>query len=168
MPAAWRATSGDRSSLRAMAPHQARELVRRLRAAYPDPPIDDDTVELYTRMLQDLRYEDVDPVVDDLIATTMKLPTISRIRRAVIEPSLDIPTTEEAWVAVQKQHAEPHDLVRRAAALLGGSYNIRTSSEPELTRVRFAKVYDQLYRKAVDEALAAGVRAQRLQLRPAS
>ena len=151
-----------------MAPHQAREIVRRLRAAFPDPPIDDETVELYTRMLQDLHYDDVDPVVDDLIATVMKLPTIGRIRRAVIEPTLDIPTAEQAWTAIQKREGDVHELVARAAHLLGGTYNIRTSADPELTRVRFAKVYDPLYRKAVDEALAEGIRAQRKQLPRAS
>ena len=81
----------------------------------------------------------------------------------VIEPKLDIPTSEEAWVVVQS-HGEMHDLVKRAAFLLGGSYNIRTSADPELTRVRFAKVYDDLRRKEVDAQLAAGIRAQRMRL----
>ena len=148
-----------------MSPHQAREIVGRLRAAYPDPPMNEETQRLYARMLADLRYEDVDPVIDELIATVMKLPTVSRIRRAVIEPELDLPTAEEAWTAIQTRAADVHDLVRRAAQLLGGTYNIRTSEDPELTRVRFAKVYEPLYRKAVDEALAAGVREQRLSRR---
>ena len=151
-----------------MSPHQARELVRRLRAAYVDPPMDEETIDVYTRMLGDLRYDDVDPVVDELIATVMKLPTISRIRRAVIEPTLSFPTTDEAWLAIQTRNKEVHELVTHAATLLGGTFNIRTSEDPELTRVRFAKVYDQLYRKAVDRALAEGLRAQRMQLPRAS
>jgi hypothetical protein len=151
-----------------MAPHQARELIRRLRAAYPDSKWDNETEALYMRMLSDLRYEDVDPVVDELIATMMRLPTISRIRRAVIEPTLDFPTTEEAWIAIQTREKDVHELVKRTAALLGGTFNIRTSEDPELTRVRFAKVYDDLHRKAVDEALVEGVRAQRMKLARAS
>jgi hypothetical protein len=151
-----------------MAPHQARELVRRLQAAYVEAPWNDESIELYTRMLSDLRYEDVDPVMDDLIATMMRLPTISRIRRAVIEPTLDLPTTDEAWTAIQTRQHELHELVRLAASLLGGTYNLRTSEDPELTRVRFAKVYDHLYRKAVDQALAEGLRAQRMKLPRAS
>ena len=84
-----------------------------------------------------------------------------RHRRAVIEPTLDLPTAEEAWIAVQSRRSDVHELVHRAAALMGGGFNVRTSSDPELTRVRFAKVYDELRRRAVDEALVAGIRAAR-------
>jgi hypothetical protein len=147
-----------------MAPHEVREIVDRLRAAYPLTPMSTETVDLYARMLDDLPYEEVDPIVDDLIATVMALPTVSRIRRAVIEPTLEYPTAEEAWNAVQTRTKDLHELVARAAVLLGGSFNIRTSDDPELTRVRFAKVYDGLRRKAVDDALSAGLRARRLRL----
>jgi hypothetical protein len=146
---------------------QVREIIERLEAAFPDPPLKEETRKLYARMLGDLDFREVDPIVDELIATTMKLPTISRVRRAVIEPKLDIPTAEEAWIAVQS-HGEMHDLVKRVAHLLGGTYNIRTSDDPELTRVRFAKVYDDLRRKEVDAQLAAGIRAQRMKLTKAS
>ena len=111
--------------------------------------------------------EEVDPAVDELIATMLKLPTVSRVRRFVIEPKLDIPTAEEAWLAVQSR-GELHELVKRAVNLLGGTFNIRTSEDPELTRVRFAKVYDELRRKEVDQQLAAGIRAQRMKLSTAS
>ena len=84
-----------------MTPFEVREIVRRLAAAYPDPPLGDESADLYARMLVDLPYDTVDEVVDELIATAMKLPTVSRIRRAVVEPTLDIPTADEAWLAVQ-------------------------------------------------------------------
>ena len=129
--------------------------------------MDQETLDLYERMLVDLDYETVDPIVDDLIATVMKLPTISRIRRAVIEPDLDVPTTDEAWTLIQTRQELP-ELVAQAARLIGGTFNIRTSDDPELTRVRFAKVYDPMYRKAVDSALAQGIRAQRMKLPKAS
>jgi hypothetical protein len=151
-----------------MSPFEVRELVRRLRAAYPDPPLAEESEKLYERMLVDLDFAAVDPVVDELIATMMKLPTVSRIRRAVIEPTLSIPTADEAWLAVQMREGAVHELVAHVARLVGGGYNIRTSSDPELTRVRFVKVYDELRRKAVDRALADGVRAQRLKLQQAS
>jgi hypothetical protein len=128
----------------------------------------DETRKLYERMLTDLSYERADAVVDELIATTMRLPTISRVRRAIIEPELGIPTADEGWLAVQTREPELHELVAHVARLLGGTFNIRTSDDPELTRVRFVKVYEQLYREAVDEALAAGVRAERLRLSKAS
>src|ERR1700682_6028558 len=94
-------TSGRGGSVDVVTPFEVRELVRRLRAAYPEPPLSDDSADLYARLLVDLPYEAVDPVIDDLIATAMKLPTVSRIRRAVVEPTLDIPTADEAWLAVQ-------------------------------------------------------------------
>jgi hypothetical protein len=145
-----------------------RDVISRLKAAFPDPPVSAETEALYARMLADLEYAEVDPIVDELIATTMKLPSISRIRRAVIEPTLDFPTAEEAWVAVQGREKDLHELVRRAAQLLGGTFNIRTSDNPELTRVRFSKVYEAILRKAVDQELAAGIRAKRMQLPRAS
>ena len=151
-----------------MTPFEVREIVRRLAAAYPDPPLGEESADLYARMLVDLPYDAVDPAVDELIATAMKLPTVSRIRRAVVEPTLDIPTADEAWLAVQTRSGDLHELVAQVARLVGGTYNIRTSADPELARVRFVKVYDELRRKAVDRALAEGVRAQRLRLHKAS
>jgi hypothetical protein len=151
-----------------MSPFEVRELVARLAAAYPDPPMSTETQKLYERMLADLPYAKADPIIDELIATTMRLPTISRVRRAVIEPGLGIPTADEAWLAIQTHERDLHELVQHVARLLGGSFNIRTSDDPELTRTRFVKTYDQLFRKAVDEALVAGVRAERLQISKAS
>lgn len=161
-------SSGQSASVAVVTPFEVREIVRRLSAAYPDPPLGEESAELYARMLIDLPYETVDPVVDELIATAMKLPTISRIRRSVVEPSLAIPTADEAWLAVQTHAGDLHELVAQVARLVGGTYNIRTSGDPELARVRFVKVYEELRRKAVDRALAEGVRAQRLRLQQAS
>lgn len=123
-----------------------------------------ETHTLYSRLLADLDYADADAAIDNLIATTMKLPSISRVRRAVIEPMLELPTTEEAWVALQSRAEHVHPLVRRAATLMGGSFNLRTSSDPELTRVRFAKVYGELRRAAVDAALKTRARSVRMRL----
>jgi hypothetical protein len=150
-----------------MSPFEVKKIIARLRAAYPTSPMNAESEEVYGDLLRDLEYEDVDRVVDELIATAMRLPSISRIRRAVIEPTLDLPTAEDAWVAVQSRKSDVHELVHRAATLMGGSFNLRTSSDPELTRVRFVKVYEELRRTAVDEALVAGIRARRMK-RPLS
>jgi len=149
---------------RAVSPFELAQIIGRLRAAYCDPPMSEDTAVLYTDMLRDLEYESTDAAVDDLIATMSKLPTVARIRRTVIEPTLDLPSAEEAWIAVQSRQSDTHELVQRAAFLMGGSFNIRTSSDPELTRVRFAKVYEELRRVAVTRALVAGLRARRMKL----
>jgi hypothetical protein len=139
-------------------------LVDRLCAAFPDPPLSAESRALYCQFLIDLDYNDADEAIDNLIATVMKMPTVSRVRREVIEPMLDIPTAEEAWVALQSRQSDVHPLVARAATMMGGSFNLRTSSDPELTRVRFAKVYDDLRRTAVDAALKVRERTRRMRL----
>ena len=148
-----------------MNPFQVRELVGGLEAAFPDPPLADATGALYQRMLADLGDDDADAAIDELIATTARLPPIGRIRRAVIEPRLDLPTAE-GWLAVQGRGGLR--LVGRAAQLLGGTFNVGTSEDPELTRVRFARVYEGLRRREVDGRVAAGVRASRTRLPAAS
>ena len=49
-----------------MNPFEVREIVGRLAAAYPDPPMSDETRKLYERFLSDLPYEQTDVAVDDL------------------------------------------------------------------------------------------------------
>lgn len=147
-----------------MTTNQVSELVKRLEAAFPDPPMQDDTRKVYERLLVDLDYPETDAAIDTLIMTSGKLPTIGKIRRAVIEPLLDLPTAEEAWVAIQSRQPDLNPLAARAATLMGGSFNIRTSDDPELTRVRFAKVYDELRRQVVDAAIANRARNKRMKL----
>jgi hypothetical protein len=150
-----------------MTSREVTQIVDRLKAAYPATEISEATEAIYRRLLIDLRYDEVDTAVDTLIMTMMKLPTISRIRRTVIEPHLDLPTADEAWFAVQS-HADLNPLVARAATLMGGSFNLRTSSDPELSRVRFVKVYEDLRRAVIDEAISQRARAQRMKLSAAS
>lgn len=147
-----------------MTAREASAIVARLAAAFPDPPVSDETRHEYERLLVDLEYSETDAAVDTLIMTMMRLPTVSRIRRTVIEPLLDLPTADEAWVAIQTRQANLNPLVARTATLMGGSFNLRTSSDPELSRVRFVKVYDDLRRKVVDEAISARARARRLRV----
>lgn len=124
----------------------------------------DETRKVYERLLADLDYPEADIAIDNLIMTAGKLPTIGKIRRTVIEPLLDLPTAEEAWVAVQSREQNLNPLIARAVTLMGGSFNLRTSSDPELTRVRFAKAYDELRRHVVDTAIADRARSKRMKL----
>jgi hypothetical protein len=148
--------------------NQVTEIVNRLAAAFPDPVMAEGARHLYHRLLIDLEYDETDEAVDDLLMTMMKLPTISRIRRTVIEPLLDLPTADEAWAALQSRQQQLNPLVARTAALMGGSSNLRTSSDPELSRMRFVKVYDDLRRVVVDEAIVARARTKRMRLPKAS
>lgn len=147
-----------------MTTREVARIVARLAAAFPDPPMSDDTRHAYERLLADLDFPEADVAVDTLIMTAMRLPTIARIRRTVIEPLLDVPTADEAWLAIQSRQENPNPLVARTATLMGGSFNLRTSSDPELSRVRFVKVYEELRRKVIDEAVSARARARRLKV----
>lgn len=151
----------------AVTAREVTQIVDRLKAAYPGSEMPAETQAIYERMLIDLGYDETDVAVDTLIMTMMKLPTISRIRRTVIEPLLDLPTADEAWFAVQSR-GEMNPLVARTATLMGGSFNLRTSSDPELSRVRFVKVYEDLRRAVVDAAISQRARAQRMKLSAAS
>lgn len=124
----------------------------------------EETRRLYERLLVDLEHRETDEAIDTLIMTAGKLPTIARIRRTVIEPLLDLPTAEEAWVAIQSRQENLNPLVARAATLMGGSFNLRTSSDPELSRVRFGKAYEDLRRQVIDAAVADRARSKRMKL----
>lgn len=156
--------SGATGTVTFVTPDQVAELVKRLQAAFPDPPMSDETRKVYERLLTDLEYAETDAAVDTLIMTAGKLPTIGKIRRTVIEPLLDLPSADEAWVAIQSRQQDLNPLVARAATLMGGTFNVRTSSDPELTRVRFVKAYEELRRKIVDAAVADRARRKRMRI----
>jgi hypothetical protein len=120
-----------------------------------------ETHDEYCRMLADLPFAETDMAVEELEATWGRLPTIFRIRDAVISPTLNLPTAEEAWDVVQRR-GDRHELIGHVVNLFGGDWNIRTSADPELTRTRFIKAYEEQRRKAVNKALAAGARDRRL------
>lgn len=146
-----------------MTPFEVRKLVSRLAAAFPDPPISDETRKEYCRMLVDLPYPETDRAIEELEATWGKLPTIYRIRDAVITPMLDLPSADEAWDQVQRRKPDRHELVTKVVNLFGGDYNIRTSDDPELTRTRFTRTYEEHRRKTASQALTATLRGQRMQ-----
>jgi hypothetical protein len=158
------ALSADTASVGRVTAAQVSQIVARLQAAYPEVSMCVQTTKLYERLLVDLEFAETDVAVDELIMTSGRLPTIARVRRAVIEPLLDLPTAEEAWVAIQSRAEKLNPLVAKTATLMGGSFNLRTSSDPELSRVRFVKVYDELRRKVVDAAISERARAARMKL----
>ena len=86
----------------------------------------DETRALYERFLVDLPYDQADVTIDDLIATTMKLPTISRVRRSMMSGPRH-PDRRGGLVRSQSRQQDVHELVHHVINLMGGSYNIRTS-----------------------------------------
>ena len=74
-------------------------------------------------------------------------------------------STPEIMVLGEQDGTAERRLKEALAVLLGLG---ATVTRAYLARVRFVKVYDELRRKAVDRALAEGIRAQRLKLQAAS
>lgn len=133
---------------------QAQKLVNGLIAAYPEVQPREETVATFVRFLVDLEHHAAEEAIEDLIATSLSMPTIAAIRRLVINEELQLPTPAEAWLAVSEPtRAEVlHDLVKEARELLGGSWAIRTSDQPSITRAQYLKIYEELREKALQVA----------------
>lgn len=133
---------------------QAQKLVAVLCAAYPEVELREETVPTYVRFLVDLDRAAAEEAIEDLIATSLTMPTVAAIRRQVINEQLKLPTAAEAWLSVSdsKKVEELHDLAKEARELLGGSWAIRTSDQPSITRAQYLKIYEELREKTLREA----------------
>lgn len=140
---------------------EAQKLVALLVAAYPEVELREETVPTYVRFLVDLDRRAAEEAVEDLIATSVAMPTAAAIRRQVINEELQLPTAAEAWISVSdtaSKAEELHELAKEARELLGGSWAIRTSDQPSITRAQYLKIYDELREKTL---LAANRRSRR-------
>ncbi len=135
-------------------PHEAEGLVDRLLDAYPGVPLRSSTRETYVGWLRDLELDEVEPVVDEMIAVSVELPTIAEIRRRVVEEGMDLPDPMDAWRMVSERGSEIHELVKEVVELFGGLWNIRTSESPDITRAQFLKAYDAAREKRLRAANA--------------
>jgi hypothetical protein len=133
---------------------QAEKLVDILIAAYPEVAMREETFATYVRFLVDLDKGAVEEALEDLIATSLAMPTIAAIRRQVINEELQLPTAAEAWVAISDstRTEELHDLAKEARELLGGSWAIRTSDQPSITRAQYLKIYEELRERTLRDA----------------
>jgi hypothetical protein len=101
--------------------------------------------------------------VDELIATASTMPTIAEIRRTVMERKTDLPTAVEAWISVCERGREIHELTREVAQLFGGTWGIRTSEEPDITRTQFIKTFEAARERRLRELNTAHFRRRRRQ-----
>lgn len=133
---------------------QAEKLVGVLIAAYPEVQMREETFTTYVRFLVDLEQCAAEQAVEDLIATSPTMPTIAAIRRFVINEELQLPTPAEAWLSISDttRGEELHVLAREARELLGGSWAIRTSDQPSITRAQYLKIYEELREKTLQDA----------------
>jgi len=133
---------------------QAQKLVSLLLAAYPEVQPREETFATYVRCIVDLDEAATEEAIEKLISVSTKMPTIAAIRRRVIEEEFELPTAAEAWVAINDttRKEELHELAKKARELLGGSWAIRTSNNPTVTRAQYFKVFEELRDKALHEA----------------
>jgi hypothetical protein len=140
---------------------QARELAARLLAAYPATAAAPQTTTLYDRYLRDLPFAETEVVVDELIATSVALPTVADVRRRVIGDGLALPTALEAYASLSARGAERHPLTLRAASYFGGSYNVVNAENPSVARAQFLKAYEELREEELRRANVASFRGRR-------
>ena len=133
---------------------QAQKLVAQLLAAYPDVQPREETFATFVRFLVDLDKQAAEEAIEELIAASTTMPTIAAIRRRVIEEELELPSAAEAWVAINEHNRTDglHEVAKEARELLGGSWAIRTSDKPSITRAQYLKVYEELREKALRDA----------------
>lgn len=148
--------------------------IERLRDAFPKQPFGDRAVVVYAEQLADLDENEVFDAVCRLIDTEARCPTISEIRREVVEETLGLPTSEEAWDLAcgyamaqgegRAQVAPPCEEVRAALRAVGGPWGIRTCQNPTTLYAQFRKTYEGYRERAVKKA-AVGSPIRQEQLR---
>ena len=132
---------------------QAHKLVSLILAAYPEVQPREETLATYVRFLVDLDKGAAEEAIEELVSVSTQMPTIAAIRRRVIEEQLGLPTGAEAWIAISDTTRKEQlpELAREARELLGGSWAIRTSDNPTITRAQYLKVFEELRDKAFRE-----------------
>lgn len=120
--------------------------IERLRAAYPRQAFPPESVAMYVVSLVDLPPEDVALAVSALVSRSEWLPSIAEIRRQVVEASLALPRAAAAWELIQtvEGRRDAPEVVRRALALVGGPYALRSTTNPSVLAGQFRKAYDEL------------------------
>lgn len=127
-----------------------------LMAAYPRQPVEQATVSVYVRSLRDLPTADVEQAVRYLILTSTFFPTIAEIRTAAAEHRLRLPSAAEAMrqLATCTVRGDFHPLVWEARSAVGDPWSWRHSESPSVLVGQARKVYEDLRRAAVVEAVA--------------
>lgn len=153
-----------------MTREEAHELVARLMAAWPRQAVEASTVEVYVRALGDLDHRAAREAVSELILAAEWFPTVAAIRRAVAERTLGLPSAAEAWALVndpdrrrvalgwveydddaegtgevrhEPENTAAAELLRGALDHVGGTWELRHTNAPHVTRREFMAEYDR-------------------------
>ena len=127
----------------------AERLARRLFAAYPAVQLRDETEAVFVRYFGELDREPAEAAVADLIRTSARFPAIADVRGRIVEHALELPRAIEAYHSLFERGVPLHPLTRYVAEIFGGTFTIRTSDAPHVTRRQFLDVFEELRMESV-------------------
>lgn len=135
-----------------------------MKAAYPRLALSDETIQLYTRALQDIEPALLKAAVMHHIASSKWFPTIAELREAaahLLASASGQPSAYDAWGAVMRQvrlrgrwgvpDLEP--LAQQAVNVIGGWSFICDSENVTADRARFIAAYEQLLERKVRQQM---------------
>lgn len=88
-----------------MTPEAAETILTLINAAWPSPPMSPETVAIYVEGMSDLRAAETYAAVKALVGTEDFRPAVARIRRAVLERSVVLPSLSEAVAQAEELSA---------------------------------------------------------------
>lgn len=130
---------------------EAAALVAVLKAAWPRPPIGEDTAHVYVDMIEDLDLAQAAAAIKRLMGSHKWLPAIAEIRaEAARDPNArdgaqawgDVVTAFSAVGSYRRPEFD--DPITAEVARIPGWRNLCMSDTPAADRARFIEAYDQL------------------------
>jgi len=134
----------------------ASDAIAAIGLAYPNRHFDEETAELYARMLRNLDAGMVERAIERLINGSDFMPTIHAIKREVAEEALGLPTPEEAWDIVTRGDLKraPVEVIDAARAC-GGRQTIMHTDNLPTVRAQFLKSYTERRASVISEYVGA-------------
>jgi len=141
---------------------QVAQIVGIIASAYPQWKPTVETIEVYVTLLEDLEVLEVKEATMRLVMASEYPPSVSMIRRKVLELRDGLPLTKtEAWELVMNYvhkngtYNRPtiEDPITRDVVNSIGWYQICTSTNVDTIRAQFFRLYDELALKITTEKL---------------
>lgn len=126
--------------------------IGKLLDAYPREEFAPRTIALYADRLGGIPAPILTRAIDNLVMRCKWRPTVGEIATECAELALGLPSEEQAWeIACRGSLRDAHPAVQKAAAHVGGRWDILHSENPTAMRAQFRDAYRNLRAEAVDE-----------------
>lgn len=137
------------------------KLITAMAAAFPSVQVGDQTIRAFVSMLKDIPLKILKTAIEQVISESEFFPTVAKVRDKAL--ALQIPDVESgmtAWGEVKKAfekygfyRAPKFDNPITAKAVECMGWKVLCSSEnAEADRAHFARIYDDLLRRQIQEA----------------